>query len=187
MSCSWTLPMPSVQFPTISFGLHSSIQEAFTALVKAYFPNIQLWLINDKYTTACRWLEIGIMAGCTISPLTFYHGYGSYHPSLSVGSRKRKVQAWVVAPSHHHIHGWYDHTYYNQDLCQMAVGKVTGEHWVGPDEDWVDRVKIVRSLFVHWGRTHTNGDGETSQKPKTLVWCDSQGHRTSGPAQAGHP
>lgn len=47
------------------------VQEAFAALLKAYFPDIQLYQINDKYTTAWQRLEIGIMAGHTISPLTF--------------------------------------------------------------------------------------------------------------------
>ncbi|KAK0156142.1 hypothetical protein N1851_000565 [Merluccius polli] len=47
------------------------VPAAFTALVKAYFQDIQLCLITAEYTTAWQHLEVGIMAGCTISPLAF--------------------------------------------------------------------------------------------------------------------
>ena len=59
---------------------HSLLWEAFDffrvpgsikSLVKAYFLDIQLCFTTAEYTTAWQQLEIGIMAGCTISPLAF--------------------------------------------------------------------------------------------------------------------
>lgn len=43
---------------------------ALTSLIKAYYQDIQLCLTLD-YTTAWQYLEVGIMASCTISPLPF--------------------------------------------------------------------------------------------------------------------
>ncbi|KAF7641287.1 hypothetical protein LDENG_00286300, partial [Lucifuga dentata] len=45
--------------------------EAITALVKTYFQDVQLCLMTAEYTTAWQHLEVGIMAGCTISTLAF--------------------------------------------------------------------------------------------------------------------
>lgn len=56
-------PLDCIQLLQGSRGIHSPC--------KSLFLNIQLCLINDVYTTAWQRLEIGIMAGCTISPLTF--------------------------------------------------------------------------------------------------------------------
>ena len=59
---------------------HSLLWEAFDyfripgsikSLVKAYFLDIQLCFNTAEYTTGWQQLEIGIMAGCTISPLAF--------------------------------------------------------------------------------------------------------------------
>ena len=59
---------------------HSLLWEAFDffrvpgsikSLVKAYFLDIQLCFTTAEYTTAWQQLEVGIMAGCTISPLAF--------------------------------------------------------------------------------------------------------------------
>ena len=47
------------------------IPQAITSLVKSYFQDVQLCITTEKYTTAWQRLEIGIMAGCTISPLAF--------------------------------------------------------------------------------------------------------------------
>ena len=44
---------------------------ALTSLVKAYFQDVQVCLSTAEYTTAWQHLEVGIMAGCTISPLAF--------------------------------------------------------------------------------------------------------------------
>lgn len=46
------------------------VPAAPTTLVKV-FQDIQLCLITAEYTTAWQHLEVGIMAGCTISPLAF--------------------------------------------------------------------------------------------------------------------
>ena len=48
-----------------------SIPQAITTLVKSYFQDVQLCLTTEEYTTAWQRLDIGIMAGCTISPLAF--------------------------------------------------------------------------------------------------------------------
>ncbi|KAK0136753.1 Retrovirus-related Pol polyprotein from type-2 retrotransposable element R2DM [Merluccius polli] len=47
------------------------VPEAITSLVKAYFRDVQICLSTSEYTTAWQHLEVGIMAGCTISPLAF--------------------------------------------------------------------------------------------------------------------
>uniref|UniRef100_A0A3P9H1W7 Reverse transcriptase domain-containing protein n=1 Tax=Oryzias latipes TaxID=8090 RepID=A0A3P9H1W7_ORYLA len=47
------------------------VPPALTTLVKAYFQDIQLCVTTAEYTTAWQHLEVGIMAGCTISPLAF--------------------------------------------------------------------------------------------------------------------
>lgn len=47
------------------------VPAALTNFVKAYFQNIQLCFTTAQYTTAWQHLEVGIMAGCTISPLAF--------------------------------------------------------------------------------------------------------------------
>lgn len=47
------------------------VPPALTTLVKAYFQDIQLCVTTSEYTTAWQHLEVGIMAGCTISPLAF--------------------------------------------------------------------------------------------------------------------
>ena len=40
-------------------------------LVRAYFQDMRLCLSTAGFTTGWQRLEIGIMAGCTISPLAF--------------------------------------------------------------------------------------------------------------------
>ena len=47
------------------------VPEKISVLVKAYFEDIQLCFNTSNYTTSWQHLEIGIMAGCTISPLAF--------------------------------------------------------------------------------------------------------------------
>lgn len=47
------------------------VLDPITALVKAYFQDMQLCLTTAEYTTAWQHLEVGIMAGCTISLLAF--------------------------------------------------------------------------------------------------------------------
>lgn len=42
-----------------------------TRLVKTYFQDLQFCVTAQASTTAWQHLEIGIMAGCTISPLAF--------------------------------------------------------------------------------------------------------------------
>lgn len=48
-----------------------SIPSALKTLVKAYFQYIQLCVTTAECTTAWQHLEVGIKAGCTISPLAF--------------------------------------------------------------------------------------------------------------------
>ncbi len=48
-----------------------SVPEAITRLVKSYFQDLQLCLTIGDCTTAWQQVEIGIMSGCTISPLAF--------------------------------------------------------------------------------------------------------------------
>ncbi len=47
------------------------VPEGITRLVKAYFQDLQFCDTTQDSTTAWQHLEIGIMAGCTISPLAF--------------------------------------------------------------------------------------------------------------------
>ena len=47
------------------------VPEVITKLVKAYFQDLQFCVTAGVSTTAWQHLEIGIMAGCTISPLAF--------------------------------------------------------------------------------------------------------------------
>ena len=47
------------------------IPEVITRLVKAYFQDLQFCVTAQDTTTAWQHLEVGIMAGCTISPLAF--------------------------------------------------------------------------------------------------------------------
>ena len=47
------------------------VPPALTTLVKAYFQDVQLCVTTAEFTTSWQHLEVGIMAGCTISPLAF--------------------------------------------------------------------------------------------------------------------
>ena len=47
------------------------VPAALTNLVRAYFKDVQLCVTTAEFTTAWQHLEVGIMAGCTISPLIF--------------------------------------------------------------------------------------------------------------------
>ncbi|KAK0156516.1 Retrovirus-related Pol polyprotein from type-1 retrotransposable element R2 [Merluccius polli] len=47
------------------------VPAALTTQVRAYFQDVQLCVTTAEYTTAWQHLEVGIMAGCTISPLAF--------------------------------------------------------------------------------------------------------------------
>ncbi|KAL1263729.1 hypothetical protein QQF64_006468 [Cirrhinus molitorella] len=47
------------------------VPEGITRLVKVYFQDLQFCVTAQANTTAWQHLEIGIMAGCTISPLAF--------------------------------------------------------------------------------------------------------------------
>ncbi|MDG2555426.1 reverse transcriptase family protein, partial [Vibrio parahaemolyticus] len=47
------------------------VPQVVVNLVKAYFQDIRLCLSTAGFTTGWQRLEIGIMAGCTISPLAF--------------------------------------------------------------------------------------------------------------------
>lgn len=42
-----------------------------TALVKSYFQDLQFCFTTTEFTTTWQCLEVGIMAGCTVSPLAF--------------------------------------------------------------------------------------------------------------------
>ncbi|KAL6484312.1 hypothetical protein MHYP_G00063570 [Metynnis hypsauchen] len=48
-----------------------NIPDTITTLVKAYFQDLQLCFSTPEFTTSWQHLEIGIMAGCTVSPLAF--------------------------------------------------------------------------------------------------------------------
>ena len=47
------------------------VPECITRMIKAYFQDLQFCVTAQASTTAWQHLEIGIMAGCTISPLAF--------------------------------------------------------------------------------------------------------------------
>lgn len=47
------------------------VPDEITRLVKAYFEDIQFCFSTGEFVTSWQRLEIGIMAGCTISPLAF--------------------------------------------------------------------------------------------------------------------
>lgn len=47
------------------------IPDTITALVKSYFQDMQFCFTTSDFTTSWQCLEVGIMAGCTISPLAF--------------------------------------------------------------------------------------------------------------------
>ncbi|XP_076879265.1 uncharacterized protein LOC143527830 [Brachyhypopomus gauderio] len=47
------------------------IPDEITRLVKAYFGDIQFCFSTEEFVTSWQRLEVGIMAGCTISPLAF--------------------------------------------------------------------------------------------------------------------
>lgn len=48
-----------------------NIPDAITTLVKPYFQDLQFCFSTPSFTTTWQRLEVGIMAGCTISPLAF--------------------------------------------------------------------------------------------------------------------
>ena len=47
------------------------IPNTITNLVSNYFQDLQFCIQTTEYTTSWQSLEVGIMAGCTISPLAF--------------------------------------------------------------------------------------------------------------------
>jgi len=47
------------------------VPQVVVNLVKAYFQDIRLCQSTVRFTTGWQRLEIGIMAGCVISPLAF--------------------------------------------------------------------------------------------------------------------
>ncbi len=47
------------------------VPSSVTSLVKAYFEDLQLCFTTADFTTSWQRVEVGIMAGCTISPLAF--------------------------------------------------------------------------------------------------------------------
>ncbi len=47
------------------------VPSSVTSLVKAYFEDLQLCFTTADFTTSWQHIEVGIMAGCTISPLAF--------------------------------------------------------------------------------------------------------------------
>jgi len=56
------------------FGQHLNffrVPMSITNLVKAYFGDLQFSFSTPKFSTTWQCLEVGIMAGCTISPLAF--------------------------------------------------------------------------------------------------------------------
>lgn len=64
--------MHLTQFPMNFSGNHSaSVPEPITTLVKNYFQDLQLCFTTADFTTTWKRLEVGIMAGCTVSPLIF--------------------------------------------------------------------------------------------------------------------
>ena len=59
---------PEILWNTFNF-FH--VPEAITMLVKAYSQDLQLCVTAEGIATAWQHVEIGKMAGCTISPLGF--------------------------------------------------------------------------------------------------------------------
>jgi len=56
------------------FGQHLNffrVPMSITNLVKAYFGDLQFSFSTPKFSTTWQCLEVGIMAGCNISPLAF--------------------------------------------------------------------------------------------------------------------
>ncbi|KAL7853971.1 hypothetical protein AOLI_G00208150 [Acnodon oligacanthus] len=47
------------------------IPTSITKLIQAYFEDLQLCFITANFTTSWQCVEVGFMAGCTISPLAF--------------------------------------------------------------------------------------------------------------------
>ncbi|XP_078458809.1 uncharacterized protein LOC144723905 [Lampetra planeri] len=47
------------------------IPDTITTLVKSYFQDLQFCFTTSEFTTSWQCLNVGIMAGCTISPLAF--------------------------------------------------------------------------------------------------------------------
>lgn len=52
------------------------IPSSITTLVKAYFEDLQLCFTTSDFTTSWQRVEVGIMAGCTISTLAFRSSSG---------------------------------------------------------------------------------------------------------------
>lgn len=48
-----------------------NIPGTITTLVKDYFQDFQFCFTTPEFTTSWQCLEVGIMAGCTVSPLAF--------------------------------------------------------------------------------------------------------------------
>lgn len=80
---------------------HNLLWTAFTYfgipeanLVQAYFQDIQLCLSTEDFTTAWQPMEVGIMAGCTIPPVSIHHGHGGHHPCLMMGGQRGAYETW---------------------------------------------------------------------------------------------
>ncbi|KAK7904929.1 hypothetical protein WMY93_017536 [Mugilogobius chulae] len=78
------------------------VPETITKLVQAYFRDIQFCITTCSGTTAWQHLELGIMAGCTISPLAFTMAMELIIRASSwvVGGERLEV-ACVCPPSGH--------------------------------------------------------------------------------------
>jgi len=75
---------------------------SITKLMKAYFGDLQFSFSTPEFSTAWQCLEVGIMAGCIISPLAFTMAIVVI---IRASSMKRALDFWAVITINLSIHG----------------------------------------------------------------------------------
>lgn len=156
------------------------IPSTITNLVKSYFHDLQFCIQTTEYTTSWQSLEVGIMAGCTISPLAFTM-------AMEVIIRASK---WVVGGERLQSgHRLPPLRAYMDDLTTLTSTVVCTKQLLGKLQvniDWA-RMKFKpsksRSISIvkgkpkvsHQGDTHPAGIRTASEEPGTLVRCQPQG------------
>lgn len=106
---------------------------------------------TGRYSCPAKHLEVGKMAGCTISPLAFTMTLGLIIHDAWRGT----AEEWSPAFSSHFVHGWHDNSNNNQHMCQTPVEQTPGKHQIDMNRHhWKWSVK--EAVWVMWNHHATN-------------------------------
>ncbi len=110
------------------------IPDTITALVKSYLQDLQFCFTTSEFTTSWQCLEVGIMAGCSITPQAFMKTVEIITQASKRDAGGRRVDSGLhLPPLRAYMDGFYDCDH--QRSMHQENTRKTGENHLGLYED----------------------------------------------------